>query len=34
VLWAACDLEPADVYARLAARKGMSGLDEKAARKS
>ena len=34
VLWAACDLTPAEVYAALAAREGQSGLDEKAARKS
>ena len=34
VLWAACDLDPADVYAALAAREGRSGLDEKAARKT
>ena len=33
VLWAACDLTPADVYRVLAAREGKSGLDEKAARK-
>jgi phosphoribosyl-ATP pyrophosphohydrolase len=33
VLWAACDLAPGDIYAALAARKGVSGLDEKAARK-
>jgi phosphoribosyl-ATP pyrophosphohydrolase len=34
VLWAACELQPEDVYAALAAREGRSGLDEKAARKS
>jgi phosphoribosyl-ATP pyrophosphohydrolase len=34
VLWAACELQPEDVYAALAAREGQSGLDEKAARKS
>ena len=33
VLWAVCGLEPAEVYAALAAREGKSGLDEKAARK-
>jgi phosphoribosyl-ATP pyrophosphohydrolase len=32
VLWAACGIEPGDVYAALAAREGRSGLDEKAAR--
>jgi phosphoribosyl-ATP pyrophosphohydrolase len=34
VLWAACDLEPSDVYSALAAREGSSGLDEKASRKN
>ena len=34
VLWAACELEPKDVYAALSARESQSGLDEKAARKS
>ena len=33
VLWAACELQPEDVYAALAARETQSGLDEKAARK-
>jgi phosphoribosyl-ATP pyrophosphohydrolase len=33
VLWAACDLEPRDVYAALEARAHRSGLAEKAARK-
>ena len=33
VLWAACDVAPAEVYAALAAREGRSGLEEKAARK-
>jgi phosphoribosyl-ATP pyrophosphohydrolase len=33
VLWADSGVRPADVYAELAGRKGMSGLDEKAARK-
>jgi len=33
VLWAACGIEPGDVYAALKAREGQSGLDEKAARK-
>ena len=32
VLWAACGLSPADVYAALSARESQSGLDEKAAR--
>jgi len=33
VLWAAAGLNPEEVYAKLAAREGMSGLAEKAARK-
>ena len=33
VLWAACDLSPAEVYAALAARESRSGLDEKSSRK-
>jgi phosphoribosyl-ATP pyrophosphohydrolase len=33
VLWAACELEPENVYAALAARESRSGLDEKAARR-
>ena len=33
VLWAACGIEPGDVYAALKAREGQSGLAEKAARK-
>ncbi len=33
VLWADAKLEPSEVYARLAAREGTSGLDEKKARK-
>jgi phosphoribosyl-ATP pyrophosphohydrolase len=33
VLWAACDLDPKDVYAALAAREGKSGTEEKAARR-
>lgn len=33
VLWAACDLPPGDVAAALAAREGVSGIDEKKARK-
>jgi phosphoribosyl-ATP pyrophosphohydrolase len=33
VTWAACGVEPADVYATLAAREGRSGLAEKASRK-
>ena len=32
VLWAACGIEPNDVYAALKAREGQSGLEEKAAR--
>ena len=34
VLWAAAGITPADVYAKLQAREGQSGLAEKAARKS
>jgi phosphoribosyl-ATP pyrophosphohydrolase len=34
VLWAACELSPADVYDALASREAQSGLDEKASRKS
>jgi len=34
VLWAACEVKPADVYAALAERRGRSGLAEKASRKS
>src|SRR5262245_51090208 len=30
VLWAACEVEPDDVYSALAARESSSGLDEKA----
>jgi phosphoribosyl-ATP pyrophosphohydrolase len=33
VLWAAAGLGPEEVYAKLAAREGVSGLAEKAARK-
>ncbi|MEI8395189.1 MAG: phosphoribosyl-ATP diphosphatase [Rhodospirillaceae bacterium] len=33
VLWADAKIEPADVFARLAVREGMSGIDEKKARK-
>jgi len=33
VLWADAGVRPADVWAKLAARQGMSGLDEKANRK-
>src|SRR5215468_10799165 len=29
VLWAACEIEPNEVYSALAAREGSSGLDEK-----
>ena len=32
VLWADAGLTPADIYARLAAREGIGGLDEKKAR--
>jgi len=32
VLWAAAGITPAEVYAKLAAREGQSGLAEKAAR--
>lgn len=32
VLWAAADIQPADVWAELARREGTSGLAEKAAR--
>ena len=34
VLWSASGVAPADVWAELARREGMSGLDEKAARKN
>jgi phosphoribosyl-ATP pyrophosphohydrolase len=34
VLWAACDIEPGEVYAELDARSGISGLAEKASRQS
>ncbi len=33
VLWADAKLDPAEVYARLAAREGTSGIDEKKGRK-
>ena len=33
VLWAACGVEPAQVYAALEAREGRSGLEEKASRR-
>ena len=33
VLWADAKLDPSEVYARLAAREGTSGIDEKKARK-
>jgi phosphoribosyl-ATP pyrophosphohydrolase len=32
VLWAACDIEPADVYRALEARSQRSGLEEKTSR--
>ena len=34
VLWANADIDPADIYAKLEAREGQSGLAEKAARKN
>ena len=34
VVWAACGVTPADVYAELDARRTQSGLQEKASRKS
>jgi phosphoribosyl-ATP pyrophosphohydrolase len=34
VLWAAAGIAPDDVYAKLAAREGQSGLAEKAARRA
>ena len=34
VLWAAMDIDPADVYQALADREGISGIAEKASRKS
>lgn len=34
VLWAACGIEPKDVYTALSAREGQSGIAEKASRKS
>jgi phosphoribosyl-ATP pyrophosphohydrolase len=34
VLWAACEIEPEQVYSALAGREGVSGLDEKASRKN
>jgi phosphoribosyl-ATP pyrophosphohydrolase len=34
VLWAACGIEPEQVYAALAAREARSGLEEKASRKT
>jgi phosphoribosyl-ATP pyrophosphohydrolase len=34
VLWAACGIEPEEVYAALAAREGRSGLEEKASRQT
>jgi phosphoribosyl-ATP pyrophosphohydrolase len=32
VLWAACGITPAEIYAELRARESQSGLEEKAAR--
>ena len=34
VLWAACGIEPEEVYAALAAREARSGLEEKASRQA
>jgi phosphoribosyl-ATP pyrophosphohydrolase len=34
VVWAACGIAPADVYAALAARESRSGVDEKACRRA
>ena len=34
VLWAACGIEPEEVYAALAAREARSGLEEKASRQT
>jgi len=34
VLWAAMDVDPAEVYGELARREGVSGIAEKASRKS
>jgi len=34
VLWAACGIEPTDVYAALKARESRSGLEERASRES
>lgn len=34
VLWLASDIRPAEIYAELAARESLSGLQEKAARKT
>ena len=33
VLWAAMDIDPAEVYGALAKREGISGIAEKASRK-
>src|SRR5579872_427914 len=33
VLWLACDIQPAEIYAELASRESRSGLQEKADRK-
>ena len=32
VLWAACEIKPAEIYAELRRREAQSGLEEKAAR--
>ncbi len=32
VLWADADVEPSEIYSKLAEREGLSGLDEKASR--
>ncbi len=34
VVWAACGVKPADIYAMLAARESRSGVDEKACRRA
>jgi phosphoribosyl-ATP pyrophosphohydrolase len=34
VVWAACGITPADIYAALAARESRSGVDEKACRRA
>lgn len=34
VVWLACDIQPVDIYAELAARESQSGLQERAARQT